>query len=412
MLAVCAEKNIPVKLSEKGQLAAECEYLSAQEIRSRGLEKCVSLDDESCEASGDKFLIAYSTYGSANTLRARVETLGKGVNLPLQTRYDTLKETGRTSSQKPGPPLVGDNFQNPPQKGGYRECIVPRPGYVLCSIDFNMAELVSLAQVCVWLLGESRLGEVLNEGKDPHSMMGATLLRIAYEDFVKRRKSGDPEAKLYRDRSKGPNFGLPGGMGPDGLVRYMRSGGIFITREEAVTLIEAWHDTWPEMSDYFDIIKQIDTVEQFVSKRIRGGASYCARANSLFQGLTSDAVKACALPLARECYVEEDSPLFGSRNVLMIHDEYLFELWEETAHEAAYRARDIMVETYQAYTPQIKIGASPALMRKWTKGADEVFDKNGWLVPWDDPEVYDNKGNVVSLESRKKSAPYAFRKAA
>lgn len=410
MLAVCEREGIPLKVTEKGQelQGEESEqFLSAQEVRSQGLEGQLSLDEDACNTSGDEVLKAFSTYSTARTLRTRVATLELGTLVPLQTRFDSLIYTGRTSSQKPGrgrekltlekiqdyvsrikagEPILGafgDNFQNPPQKGGYRECIVPRPGYIFCSVDFDAAELRCLAQVCLWTVGESRLAEVLNSGRDPHSMMASTMLAMEYLDFIALRKSGDKRAKQFRDRSKGPNFGLPGGMGPAGLVRYMRASkpSIHITLAEAADLIEYWHTTWPEMRKYFRWVKnQPDQITQFISGRIRGGASYCSRCNSFFQGLQGDAIKSALLPLARECYLEEErSPLYGSRPVLLVHDEVIAELPIAVQHEAAYRMRDIMVSNFNRYTPDVPVTASPALMSRWSKEAVELLE-GGRLV--------------------------------
>ena len=40
------------------------------------------------------------------------------------------------------------------------------------------------------------------------------------------------------------------------------------------------------------------------------------------------------------------------------------------------------------------IRAEPALMRRWTKNAEPVFDRDGNLIPWEDAP-FDEKGNVV-----------------
>jgi hypothetical protein len=32
--------------------------------------------------------------------------------------------------------------------------------------------------------------------------------------------------------------------------------------------------------------------------------------------------------------------------------------------------------------PDVKIGASPTLMRYWSKKAEDLFDENGRMIPW------------------------------
>ena len=46
----------------------------------------------------------------------------KGIKTPVQTRFEPLLETGRTSSSAP-------NIQNIKRLVGMRECFRPRPGY-------------------------------------------------------------------------------------------------------------------------------------------------------------------------------------------------------------------------------------------------------------------------------------------
>jgi len=59
---------------------------------------------------------------------------------------------------------------------------------------------------------------------------------------------------------------------------------------------------------------------------------------------------------------------------------------EETAHERAFEQSRIMCAEMQALVPDIKITASPALMRCWYKEADKVFNSAGRLVCWEPKE--------------------------
>jgi DNA polymerase I-like protein with 3'-5' exonuclease and polymerase domains len=392
MLAACEKAGIKVPLTDKGQAALKVKSVDAATIRGKGLENCVSTDAEACEATGNRTLRAFSIYGSANTLLKKVETIAQGSTLPLQTRFEVLKETGRTSSKAPGDPLIGDNFQNPPRAGGYRQCFVPRPGYVFCSVDYDGAELHSLAQVCLWALGHSRLAQVLNDGLDPHLLMAAERLLkegpISYAEAERRLKAKDPLIKHARQTAKVPNFGLPGGLGADTLIEYAKQYRVKLTYKQAVDLIEAWRAMWPEMVEYFAWIKAqlgdgLATIKQYVSLRTRGLIPYTVACNTYFQGLTADAAKSALLPLARECYLEsENSVLYGSYPVLFIHDEVLAELPEETAHLAGPRMAEIMVDRFNDYHPDVHVTAQPALMRRWYKDAEPVYE-NGKLVPWE-----------------------------
>lgn len=67
----------------------------------------------------DSIVRAYSTYSSASTAMGHLEELEKGQDVAIHTRFDELKETGRTSSSSP-------NVQNRAVEPGDRECFVPR----------------------------------------------------------------------------------------------------------------------------------------------------------------------------------------------------------------------------------------------------------------------------------------------
>lgn len=84
-------------------------------------EGTVKLDEESCRLSGDPLMLAYAQYGQAGTLLSKFNRLTK---TPIQTFYDELKATGRTSSlqgddPEPGEPFVsyGMQVQNLPRVG-------------------------------------------------------------------------------------------------------------------------------------------------------------------------------------------------------------------------------------------------------------------------------------------------------
>lgn len=402
------------KLRELDCYDAHTEYLPAKEIWSLGLQKYVKTDDTACAASGDDVLKAYSTFGAAKRLRTKMETLEKCTVVPFQTRYDPLINSGRTSSSKPLEPLLGDNIQNQDRSDITRKCFIPPPGYVFCSIDYNMAELVAWAQVCLWALGQSKMADVLNKGMDPHlDFLCRYLLAepISYEDGSKRKKQKDKVIKALRQIAKGGNFGLPGGLGERTFHKYLLASGDPLVLEVLRTqpgmvkrARDGWFSQWDEANPYFDWVKRMchdgaGTAVQFVSGRVRGLCTFSAMANTFFQGLTADAAKSALLPLARECYLKsENSVLYGSRPVAFIHDEVLIAIPKDRAHEAAYRARDIMVSKFQEYTPDVLVTAEPALMDRWTKSAEPAFDRNGNLIAWDPMAEYDDSGVQVGFK--------------
>ena len=85
----------------------------------------ISLDAEACENSGDPLLLAYTRFSQASTLRSKVRRLGHS---PIQTRYNVLVATGRTSSSQGDDPKPGQAWtsygmqtQNLPRIGARAE---------------------------------------------------------------------------------------------------------------------------------------------------------------------------------------------------------------------------------------------------------------------------------------------------
>ena len=214
----------------------------------------------------------------------------------LVSRPNVLVRSGRTS-------WTGPNLQNPPRKGRFRECFVAPTGCVMASIDYSTLELATLAQVCLILFGESRMAALINDGTDLHAWFGARLLGVSYEDMMQRLGTGDPQAKAVRQVAKIPNFGLPGGLGPKGLVEYAAKFGVFLELDQEVTidgaqvpsardLCREWKKAFPEMRSYFAMISHESdlsasgrfSVKQLGSGRVRGGATYTARRQHLLSG--------------------------------------------------------------------------------------------------------------------------------
>jgi DNA polymerase-1 len=343
-----------------------------------------SLDEDACMASGDKILQSFTVYSKAqNILANAVRAMEEGIDKPIHTSFDSLVETGRTSSSAP-------NIQNQRRREGVRECWVPRPGYLFAACDFDKAELHTLAQVCLTVLGYSRLAERLNEGFDPHLDLGAQILGISYEDALERKGRGDKAIKQARQHAKPANFGFPGGMGVQGFLIYARRHyGIDFEYKQAASLRATWLENWPEMNDYFAWIQILcgqagfATICHLFSNRQRGLIPYPVACNSFFQGLAADGAKAAMWRVCQAQYSQPDSPLFGSRTVNFIHDELLIETPEKKADAAARELQRVMVNAFNPWVPDVPVRASVALMRRWYKDAEPAYNEDGKLIPWE-----------------------------
>ena len=368
----------------------------------------ISLSRETLEEAGDPDLEKFAEIGKVQKYFTYFPSLEQAAVAPLNVRPNILLSTGRASFE--------GILQLLPRKGGLRECFRARGTYV--SVDYAAVELSTLAQVCLWTVGSSKLAEAINAGIDPHSLMGSNMngMTMTYGEFFKNKKK--PEIADLRQAAKAANFGYPGMMGAPKFVIAKRKegnsvcnwiyrddacgaekvlkfrgktwdGGPLCKRciDEAAKLKKTYLATWPEITKYWDwVMKELDLddkLTQFVSKRVRGGLNGPQGANTLFQGLAADGAKRAVIALTKEMYLEKSSPLYGSRLCVFAHDETIIDVPSHMdLHDAAFRQRDIMVEEMQKVCPDVKISAEPAAMKNWWKQAEPCYNSANRLIPW------------------------------
>lgn len=419
---VCAELGMPV-LYTKGRKGKDGKRVPA-----------VALGKDVLDAIPDDLLTAYSVYSQASTYVDRVEDMCQGFELPLQPRYNSMLETRRTSTSKPGAPLVGVQAQNFPRallvgrgaksakhpKGepiyapvGARECLAPAPagvtGFVFIQADLPTAELRSVSQQCIEWFGASRLADAINAGKDVHHMMGGSIASIAYEEMIAREK--EPAIKLVRDQAKPANFGLWGGMGNTSFRAYAWKG--YRQRfdaDEADRIIGAWKRLWPEHAPYFDRASRAvnggrmhrwrdkDTGEWREMKVAwvrhpgtgywRGSCGFTQWCNTHFQERTGAAAARALCEVQRRCFSVPSSALYGCWVVMYTHDEIVAVAREEVAHEAAIELGDVMRDCFNELHPHVPIVAmDPVVARIYSKAMKPVKDPvSGRLLPWSPAE--------------------------
>jgi len=333
--------------------------------------------------SGDPRLAALAAAGAVEKLlTAFIPGLRTGAVAPLTCRYNVLVESGRTSCAgvKVGT-VKGVQLQQLPRAGGVRECFVPRPGFLLASVDYDTLELRALAQACLDLVGYSAMAEALRGGADLHLDLAASLLGIGYAE-AKARKA-EPAIKAARQRAKPVNFGFPGGLGVERFMAFAwQQYGVRFSRSEAEGARSAWRNRWPEVVDLqrrvgaaIDPVSETCNVVQLRSGRLRGRVRYTEACNTFFQGLAADGAKRALFRV----WDEGDGRVFP---VAFLHDEVLAEVPEATAAESAELLARLMVEAMAELIPDVPVSASPAIMRRWYKGAEPVY-RDGVLVPWE-----------------------------
>jgi DNA polymerase-1 len=175
---------------------------------------------------------------------------------------------------------------------------------------------------------------------------------------------------------------------------------------------EMYFTQWPEVKELHNhvqrktkIIGPSGTSEiDYPGLITRGNLGFCDGANTYFQMRLAKAAKAAFCQVQRECMDSSwrvrssqmmdskfngmQSPLLGSRAILLFHDEIVAEHPVAVAPEAAERLSECMVESLRWTCPGMykAVKAAPTLMPRLYKGADEVRDANGRLIPWEPKE--------------------------
>jgi DNA polymerase I-like protein with 3'-5' exonuclease and polymerase domains len=333
----------------------------------------------------------------------------------IYANFDYLKASGRISSR--GSDLFPSmNSQNIPRIAGklsIRECHIARPGYILCASDYSGLELCSAGQQTFRIVGHSTLMNSINAGIDSHAFLGAQICHKWDADFARtclvmgartkdeiygaflEMKVDNPKLfKHYRTFAKPTGLGYPGGLGPAKFMEFARTSyEVPVTMEEAIELRELWHETYPEWKPYFSWVNaqgdpyNLGELHYFSPLGMRRAATtYCATANGVaLQTPSAEGMKAAHWKVTRACWdPSEGSILFGCRVVLVIHDELIVEMPDDSlASERAKEIQRIMEITMAKFLPDVRISTEAALMRRWYKEAEPVFGPNNELLLWE-----------------------------
>lgn len=110
---------------------------------------------------------------ASNWLNKYGPVLRQGVEIPVTYDTRTPMATGRTSVSKPP-------MQQPPRGdgeiAGFRDCFVPRPGFLYAGADYDQIELRTLAQLHVWWDLDDSMARAFRDGMDPHVLMAVAIL--------------------------------------------------------------------------------------------------------------------------------------------------------------------------------------------------------------------------------------------
>jgi len=256
----------------------------------------------------------------------------------LHTSWEqAVAATGRLSSIDP-------NLQNIPIRTELgrkiRAAFVARPGTELVSADYSQIELRVLAHLSQdpVLLDAFRLEE------DVHQRTAMEIFGVA----------ADAVTREHRTRAKAVNFGIIYGQGESGLAKVLK-----VPRAEAAGFIAAYFQRYQGvrrfMNETLERARSGETVRSLLGRRrLVPGIKSANRAERLaaeriamnmpIQGSAADVLKLAMLAL-------KDPVTPGSRMILSVHDELVFEVPTNEVEEAKARIKQAMEQACPLAVP-------------------------------------------------------------
>ena len=243
----------------------------------------------------------------------------------------TVTATGRLSSSNP-------NLQNIPIRTDLgkeiRKAFVAEPGHVLMAADYAQIELRILAHMS----GDPGLVEAFASSQDIHTATAARVFSVDY----------DAVGRDQRNKVKQVNYGIPYGISAFGLANRLRIG-----NKEAQELIDQYRASYPRVIEFLDGLSEearrrgyVETllgrrryVPQITSRNPNDRA-YAERiaVNMPIQGTQADMIKLAMIAIHRRLGEEG----FGTRMILQVHDELVFEAPEGEVEAVTALVREEM----------------------------------------------------------------------
>ena len=239
----------------------------------------------------------------------------------MHTSYhQAVAATGRLSSTDP---YLQNIPIRTPEGRRIRQAFIAPEGHVLLAADYSQIELRIMAH----LSGDKGLLHAFAEDLDVHRATAAEVFETELEAV-----SDD-----QRRSAKAINFGLMYGMSAFGLGKQLG-----IPRGQAQEYVDLYFDRYPGVKAYMDDIREsaskLGYVETVFGRRLylpeinarnAQRRQYAERSaiNAPMQGTAADIIKKAMLAV-RE-WLQSDSS--GSRMIMQVHDELVFEVPEAAA---------------------------------------------------------------------------------
>ncbi len=256
----------------------------------------------------------------------------------------TLTRTGRLSSVEP-------NLQNIPVRNEegrkVRKAFIPQNDLFL-SIDYSQIELRILAH----LSGDEELQKAFNNDQDIHTKVAADIFDISEEQVTKNQ----------RRTAKAVIFGIVYGISGYGLGENLE-----LKPSEAKKYIDKYLALYPKVDEYMKhnikfayetgyvktLFNRKRIIEELTNTNymIRQSGERMAL-NTPIQGTASDIMKMAMIKVYEEMHKHN----FKSKIVMQVHDELIFDVYENELDDLIKVAKEAMENIYKLSVP-LKVSA-------------------------------------------------------
>ncbi len=283
-----------------------------------------------------------------------IDALPSLINLKTSRVHTSFNQTrtatGRLSSSEP-------NLQNIPVRGELgkevRQAFIAPPGSYLLAADYSQIDLRALAH----LSQDKSLLDAFRHDEDIHSTTAAQVFGVEPSEVT-------PDMRRV---AKTVNFGVIYGMSDYGLEQATG-----LSREEAAQFIAAYFEKYPGVKQYLESTKEQAREKGYVqtilgrrrsipeinsqNRQVREAAERMA-INMPVQGTSADIIKVAMINLDREIAKRK----LGSKMLLQVHDELIFEVPETEREEIRQLASELMSTALELSVPlkvDIKTGTN------------------------------------------------------
>ncbi len=259
----------------------------------------------------------------------------------VHTTFDQVSTTtGRLASTNP-------NLMNIPIRTDLgkqiRRAFIPEEGHLLLSADYSQIEL----RVMAHLSEDPILLEVFSENKDVHTETAVRVFGLDPKDLKTKHRS---TAKMI-------NYGLSYGMGAPGLAERLN-----VPVDEAQSVMDAYYEQFEGVKGFLDAIVTQAYADGFTTTMFGrrrylpelGSGNPRVRAIGERQALNAP-IQGSAADIMKLAMIEVDRALAeagaGTRMILTVHDELVFEVPEEETEKASDLIEKAMTGVHDMKVP-------------------------------------------------------------